>query len=337
MPNPQGTSFTEVLNSITVSTLKNYMKKPIDNMSKNNFLLDALRKAKSVKKKTGGSAIRVNLEYAENSSFSYYNGYDPLNLNPSNPFTFADFAWKQASVAVIFSGRERKANAGVDALFDLIKQKITNAITTFENQIEKSMFSDGSGFGGIEVEGLKLLIADDPSVGTVGGINRATAGNEFWRNRAIEIDAAGELNADPSKNTIQSIMNKMTNNLTLGGKIATNLIIQASDLYEMYDASLQAIQRITNAKQGESGYQYLSYKGIPVVNGGGIGGSCPAKKMYFLDTKGIQFNYLGTKMLDEITDTYQRMPNQDVFAKVWSFMGNMSITTPRTQGVAWYS
>jgi hypothetical protein len=199
------------------------------------------------------------------------------------------------------------------------------------------MYSDGSGFGGIEVEGLKLLVADDPTVGTAGGINRATAGNEFWRNKAIEADAAGELNANPDKSTIASVMNKMVNSLVLNSKMSTDVIIASSDMYDMYDASLQTVQRITSSEKGDTGFQYLSYKGRPVINGGGIGGSCPPKHMYLLNTKGLHFNYLGTEMLDEITDNFERFQGQDAFGKIWAFMGNMSIETPRTQGVIWYT
>ena len=29
------------------------------------------------------------------------------------------------------------------------------------------------------------MVADAPETGTVGGINRATSGNEFWRNKSL--------------------------------------------------------------------------------------------------------------------------------------------------------
>ena len=337
MPNPQGSTFDDVINELTLSTLNNYLKGPVDNMSKNNALLYFLKKSKSIKKKKGGSAIRVNINYAENASFAYYSGYDALNLNPSNVLTYADYPWKQSSISVIYSGLEKRANDGAEAIYNLLKTRVANAIETFDGQIEKSMFSDGTGHGGKEIEGLRLHIADDPTLGTVGGINRATSGNEFWRNKSIEADAAGELNANPDKTNIQKLMNKMTNSLTLKGKPVTNVIFADLNMYSIYEESLQAIQRIADAKVGEAGFTSLMYKQIPVVNAGGIGGSCPANHMYFLDTSGMEFNYLGKQMLEEITDGSVRFQNQDAYGKIYAFTGNLVLSKARTQGTLWYT
>jgi hypothetical protein len=46
--------------------------------------------------------------------------------------------------------------------------------------------------------GIKFLVADNPAVGIVGGINRATAGNEWWRNLARTAASGGAVTSSPT-------------------------------------------------------------------------------------------------------------------------------------------
>ncbi|MEX5630941.1 hypothetical protein, partial [Pseudomonas marginalis] len=67
------------------------------------------------------------------------------------------------------------------------------------------------------------------------------------------------------------------------------------------------------------------------------GGSCPANHMYFLDTTGLEFHYLGKEMLEEITEGNMRFQNQDAYGKIYAFTGNLVLSKARTQGSLWFT
>ena len=68
-------------------------------------------------------------------------------------------------------------------LVGLLEDKLFDLGEKYAREMNALLYGDGVA-DPKALAGLKLLVADDPSIGTVGGINRATAGFEWWRNRA---------------------------------------------------------------------------------------------------------------------------------------------------------
>ena len=116
------------------------------------------------------------------------------------------------------------------------------------NNIATALYADGTGSSSKEIGGLQLLVADDPTTGTVGGINRATATNSFWRN--ITYDATTDGGAAASSANIQSYMNQIWVQLVRGSD-RPDLIVADNTYWRLYLESLQAIQRVTRVPQLE--------------------------------------------------------------------------------------
>ena len=177
MPNA---NWTEIL----TTTLESRNKEFADNVSASNALLARLNQKGNVKPASGGNVILEELEYAENSTFQFYTGYEVLDISPSDVFTAAEFDWKQASVNVTASGLEVEVqNTGKERVIPLLEKRIQNAKRTAANNMSTSVYSDGTGSAGKEIGGLQALIADAPTSGTVGGIDRSVAANALWRNQ----------------------------------------------------------------------------------------------------------------------------------------------------------
>ena len=87
----------------------------------------------------------------------------------------------RAVVAVTISGLEQLQNSGKEAIIDLLDARIGNAERTLKNNISIDCYSDGTADSGKQIGGLQSLVADLPTSGTVGGIDRATW--TFWRNQ----------------------------------------------------------------------------------------------------------------------------------------------------------
>lgn len=314
------------LSEIITTTLRNRTGKLADNVSKNNAILYRLKQRGRNKPASGGRTLVQELAYQENGSFMWYSGYDPLDISAQDVISAAEFDWKQAAVAVTISGLEQLQNSGKEKILDLLESRIDIAEKTMQNKISLACYADGTGNGGKEIGGLQLLVADSPSSGTVGGINRATW--TFWRNLARDSSVAG---VTLSSTTIQSEMGIMYSQLVRGTD-RPDLIITDNNNWLLYLASLQAIQRITNDNLGQAGFTNLKYMDADVVLDGGVGGNCPADHMYFLNSDYIYYRPHSDRNM--VVMGGERMnTNQDAVVKLIGWAGNMTVSNASLQGV----
>lgn len=320
MPSPN-------LNEIVTTTLRNRSGVLADNMSNNNALLRRMKQKGNIKPVAGGRTIVQELEYDQNGTYQRYAGYQVLNINPSDVFTAAEYDWKQAAVAVTWNGLEIDVqNTGSEQVIDLLESRISNAEKTMINQLSFDLYSNGTADGGLQVGGLQLLIADTPTSGTVGGIDRAAW--PFWRNFAYSGTTNG--GGAVSATTIQSYMNQVWLK-TKRGTDVTDLIVADDNYFTFYWQSLQAIQRITQADSGQAGYQNLKYMGADVVCDGSIGAACPANHMYFINTDYLKYRPSSKRNMVPL-DTVNSI-NQDASVKLIVWAGNLTLSNAQLQGV----
>lgn len=298
-----------------------------DDVTNNTALLFRLKERGKVKPVSGGTSIYQELQYAENSTFMYYDGYETLNISQQDVITSAEFTWKQAAVSVIISGREEMINSGKERIIELIGARVDNAEATMMNNISAGCYSDGTGSGGKQIGGLQLLVADTPTSGTVGGINRANY--SFWRN--VSFDATTDGGAAATSANIQSYMNRVYVQLVRNTD-RTDLIVADNIYWRLYLESLQAIQRITSDKMGQAGFMSLKYMDADVVLDGGFSGDCPTNHMYFLNTKYIFYRpHRDRNMVVLSPDRFAT--NQDAHVRILGWMGNMTMSNAALQGV----
>lgn len=315
------------LSELVTTTLRNRTGELADNVTNNNALLARLKKKGKVQTVSGGRTIVQELEYAENSTFKRYSGYETLNISPSDVFTAAEFDYKQAAVAISISGLEQLQNSGAEAIIPLLASRIKNAQKTMMNNIAVDCYSDGTADGGKQIGGLQLLVSKTPTTGTVGGIDRSAF--TFWRNKATVSGSAADAT------NIQDRMNTMALSLVRGTD-RSDLIIADVNYYQFYLNSLQAIQRLTDPDMAGAGFTSLKYFGAggstDVVLDGGVGGGCPADTMYFLNTDYIHFRPHASRNMVPIGDD-RYATNQDAMVKLIGFAGNMTVSNASLQGV----
>lgn len=314
------------LSEIITTTLRNRTGKLADNVTDNNAILYRLKQRGRAKPASGGRTLVQELSYQENSTFMWYSGYDTLDVSATDVMSAAEFDWKQAAVAVTISGLEQLQNSGKEKILDLMENRIDIAEKTMMNKISLGCYADGTGNGGKEIGGLQHLVADLPTSGTVGGINRATW--SFWQNQYRD---SSDNSVTMSSTTIQSEMNIMYTRLVRGTD-RPDLIITDNNLWLFYLASLQTIQRITNDKLGQAGFTNLKFMDADVVLDGGQGGNCPANHMYFLNTDYIHYRPHSERNMVVLGG--ERMnTNQDAIVKLIGWAGNMTASNCALQGV----
>lgn len=314
-------SYTEII----TTTMQNRSKMLADNVSDNSAILTRLKAKGKIRTVSGGNVIMQEIEYAENSNFMWYDGYEQLSIGISDVITAAEYAWKQAAVAVTISGKELLMNAGKEKMIDLMRSRITNAERTMVNNIAQSMYSDGTGSASKEIGGLQLLVADT-NTNTVGGISGTTY--SWWRNYVWDVSDHG---STLSSTNVQYHMNQLYMNLVRNNE-APDLILADNTNYGAYLGSLQTIQRITDEKMASAGFQNLKYMGADVVLDGGRGGNCPSAHFYFLNTDYLYYRPHSERNMVPL-DPDRFSTNQDALVKLIGWMGNMTCANRFTQGV----
>ena len=121
----------------------------------NNALLEHI----STETFDGGREIIQELSYGANQTFMFYSGYEFLNVALNDTMTAARYPIKQSAISVVLSGLEQIQNSGMSAMKNLIQQRVKNAESTFWNQMSAAIYSDGTGWGGKQINGLAAMIS----------------------------------------------------------------------------------------------------------------------------------------------------------------------------------
>jgi hypothetical protein len=276
MPAPNS-SYSEMLST----TIDNYRDTLADNVMENNVLLKYLKDSSMSDPCSGGVKMLENLKYAENGTLIWYSGYEQLVVDASDALTTAAFDWKQLNCNVTMSGLEEMQNNGPEAMHNLIKARIQVAEATMQNGISEALFYSNTENGGKSIGGLQHLIADLPSSGTVGGIDRGT--NTWWRNQFY--DFSGET-VTASASTIQHAMNLMYLR-TERGTEKVKVIVAGESYFSFYEESLQAQQRFIQdgGRKATGGFTGYAYKDAIVF----YDPHCNTSRMYGLNPKYIHF------------------------------------------------
>ena len=253
--------------SLLSTTLANYRSQLTDNVFTARPLTYFLMDKGRIRMLNGGTKIVEPLIYGKNSTVGSYSGYDSLSLTPQEGITAAEYEWKQYAASISISGIEEAKNNGEQEIINLLEAKIMQAEESMRESFNLMFFADGTGNGGKDWNGLGNLVE---ASGTVGGINRATAGNEFWR--SYEENTATALTL--------AQMATAYNTVSVGND-HPDMILTTQTLFEKYEALLQPQLRYTDTKTADAGFQNLLFKAAPIV----YDVHCPSGTMFVLNSK----------------------------------------------------
>jgi len=313
------------LSDIISTTIESRTKTIADNVTKNNVLLMKLKQRGNIKTFSGGYKILQELSFAENSNAGWYSGYDILPVGVSDVISAAEYNIKQAAVPVVISGLEMLQNSGRERMIDLMDSRITVAESTLANLIAGGLYSDGTGGGGKEIDGLNAAVPVDPTTGTYGGIDRATW--TFWRSQLSDQTAAAGL--DPTQ--IQGFWNDLWATMVRGTD-RPDLIVADSTVWAAYMASLQSLQRFTSPETGNLGFPTIKFMDADVCLDGGIGGFCPAGTAFFLNTKYLHYRPHADRNMVPLSPNRRYATNQDAEVQIMAWAGNLTTSGAQFQG-----
>ena len=295
-----------------------------DNVTANNAVWSQINEDGRIEEVSGGSVIFEELSFQANGNAQWYSGSDNLAVNQADVLSAAQFNWKQAACAVIVTGLEKIQNSGKQAIADLVTNRVSVAKASMANLMTQGAYSDGTIQGGKAINGLASLVTLAPTTGVVGSIDGAVW--PFWRNQV-----GGPGSASTTAANIQGNFNKLYAACTRG-KDVPNLIMADNNIFAAFEASLQPLQRFTEAKLATLGFQGYRYKGADVILDGGIGGFCPNWVAYFLNTKYLKLRPSAERNMVTLSPENRYALNQDVSATIIAWAGNMTTAGRQFQG-----
>jgi len=312
------------ISDIVATTIQSRTRTIADNVTKNNALLAKLDSRGNVKTVSGGSSIFQELSWAENANASWYSGYDLLPVAAQDVITAAQFEFKQAACAVTVSGLDQLKNAGKEQMIDLVEGRINVAESTMANLVSGGLYSDGTGAGGKQLEGLNKAIPIAPTGTTYGGI--AQTDYTGWKNYANDLLATNLTAA-----LIQGYFNTAWANLVRGVD-RPDLIVVDGNVWQAYMASLQAQQRFMGTETAKLGFPTIKFMDADVVLDGGIGGFCPVSTAFFLNTKYLFLRPHSARNFVPLAPGKRYAINQDADVTILAWAGNLTCSGRQFQG-----
>lgn len=315
MASPNST-FTEMV----TTTLRNHPTEIADNVSTHNALYRRLKVNGKIKKLSGGYEIVRPLDYAENSTYQRYSGYDSLNIGASDVLSAAKYDWVQAAVHVTASGRELRQNSGKEQLIDLAGARTKNAMRTAANNMSLDLYSSGSLTN--QMGGLGHLIQTDGG-GTVGGIVSTTY--TWWKNQFNEMSGAGTY-ADIKRDMMELWLN------CTRGTDQPDLIVSTQDLYTAFWEALVPNQRYTSDdKEATMGFNALRFQQADVIfDRQSTNFTATGETMYFINSDYLEL--VVHKEANWTTLDEKMSVNQDAVVIPIIWMGQLCCSNRSLQG-----
>jgi hypothetical protein len=296
--------------AILTTTLANYRDQLTDNVFSARPLTYHLMNKGRIRMLNGGSKIVEPLVHGLNTTVAAYSGYDTISLTPQTGISAAEFDWKQYAASIAISGIEEAKNNGEQEVINLLEAKIMQAEESMREGFNQMFFADGSASNAWN--GLGNLIETG---NTVGGINSATAGNEYWR--SYEENTAGALTLAQMATAYNSVS---------VGNDHPDMVLTTQTLFEKYESLLQPQLRYTDTKTADAGFQNLLFKSAPVT----FDVHAPAGTMFFINSKYLSLVGHSGKWFENTA--FVRPENMDARYALILCYGNLTVRNRKRQG-----
>lgn len=305
------------IGQLLTATIANYESSFPDNVTNNIPLLKWLQKQGNNKPHTGGTEFYEHIIFAEAAASGWYSGGEVHSTSQNDVMTTANFALKQHYALITMDGLEEMQNRGKEAMHSLLDGKLKAAEATGVNAVGASLFYSNTEQAGKAIGGFQHLIADDPTTGTVGGIDASTSTNSWWRNYVFDF-SNNSLTA--SATTILTALNTSFLNTNRGNDIV-DLVVLGTTYHGYFQGATQANQRFISAEKAQVGFKGYEYQDALVIHDP----NCSATRGYGLNTKTM--NYRVVKGRNFTKGESRQAFNQDAYAVPIYWAGNLTMAS----------
>lgn len=301
-------------NRLYSTTVEKYIPRAEDQIFGSKPFLYALTSYGNVVTQDGGTSIVQPLLYAEIANQGSYTGNDTWATDEDEGHTAAQYEWGQYYGMIRLKNIDLAINSGSSAVLRLIEAEMTRAELSISESLDQMFLGDGTGNSGKDWNGIGNLVGD---ANTIGGINSATVGNEWWQSK---VTASSGAQPDFTKLRTQVLEQ------TEGNDGPTN-IFTTDTLYAWYDGLFEDKQRFVDPDMANQGFEHIKFHGIPLAFDRNI----ESGRVYVLNMKYFTLYKLGDNWFK--TSDWEQPINQDVVFKSYKLYGQLTVSNRARQGV----
>jgi len=297
------------------------------NIYDNNRILKILQ---GRKKDAAGPSLAWRTVAHRNETITKFKGLSYVNSQSNNPLEGLALSPGQYAGSVTFAWDELKQNRGnKEKLVDMSQVQMENVQDTLLEETGIDAFTGDTVTNGFQ--GLIGLQAAISATNTYAGINRATAGNEFWKSNVYT-------NA-PSPSDMENIVstNYLPRLMAAGysaadhGK-APNYILTTEDIYNSYMIIAQVNNLKFEGSVADLGFPTLKYQGATMF----YDKHCPQYHMFMINTEDWNLYVYPDANFEFVKDEdtgsiWVRGQNQLGKTAYLAFMGQIQLQKPRQQ------
>ncbi len=333
-----------VSRDILSTTLERYGSKMVANLPRMSPLFKWLdRNGNMADAGFSGRVYRQPLEYGLNTNAMWYWRAEMLRVDETEAYAHADYYIRQFGGAVTQVGLDDIINDGKEAQINYFAAKVKTLEKSFQYMLAKSGYYDGTEHDGKGFGGLRQAIPDNPSLGRLGGLDRATEvdqdGRFWWRSqkidRALAADvppvAAGKAEVRPMTRAFNRMALKINN-----GPDKCDMSIADSNHFIDFVEEFQEKQYFKDEKDAGMGFQNVKHLLLDcaVINDPVMtetGGTALANHTFMLNSEYIHWKKAKGRWMTKLPAA--RHPQQDVTADITVGAGNMTYSNLERQGV----
>lgn len=270
------------IETVLATTLERSRKKLIMASVKSNALQAWAFATNRVEFEDGGHNITNPLVTGRNPNVASYSYYNTVPVNQTDEFDKVTYTWSRVAGTVIISDQEQDENKGEAAAIKVVDGKMQVLEESIREKFSEYLYAAGAGTDPL---GLAALIPNDPTTGTLGGINRAT--ETQWRTSSYDFD--GNVTAS----NIEEVFDDILLDLTLKGQ-KPDIILVGRNILRLYRQAIRDKVMIplgdtkNGARMMDLGFAGTSHQNIPMI----YDEDCGVNQAYFINANFLKLHIL---------------------------------------------
>jgi len=315
MATPVGT------NVVTAIAQRYILPEVADNVYNSNALFFRLN-ASNRRVIQGGYQIELPLMWTSMAAGGAYQGFDLLDVQPSDTVLNCVFTWKQYYVTVTVDGLTLLKTDGPDAIANLISLEFQQAEMQLADYLGTGLWSDGV-TNPKSIDGIPAAIDTTLVNANYGGLSASA--NTWWQ---AQVDTSTTV-------TSLSKYQALWGSCTSGGRHPT-IIVGTQNCYNYYYNLNTTYQTFPSAPAGQdeqlaqAGFTNLLFNGVPFVVDSHIPTTANFGKVFFIN-EDFCFLYVSPHANFTMED-FQTPINQDVMSAKLLWAGNLAFNNRARQG-----
>jgi hypothetical protein len=307
-------------NTVTALSRRLILPRITDNVYNSNVLFYRWYHANKFAQQ-GGTQIEAPLMYKKMAAGGSYQGYQLLNVSPTDSIQNAAWLWRQYYSPVTVDGLTLLRADSPLAIADFIATQLKQAEMDLSDQLGTGLWSDGT--GATDIDGVIEAVDAGSVAATYGGITRS--GNTFWQS---------QIDSSTTTLTLQSLQS-LFGSCQQGGRAPTIILSTQANYNRYWNLNLSPQQFPVqpggkDMQLAQAGFENLLFNGIPWLVDSHIPTTGTEGNIFLLNED--YFEIVVSTRGDFHLQDFQTPTNQDAMTALLLWAGNLVCTNVQRQG-----